>query len=106
MTEVKLKAPVKATNVLFAEGVHDLFDVADGAGKVPGAFNFDGEHFHYCCPCGCGNVGILRAAIGNKPNKGPSWIFNGNSDCPTLTPSINHIGHWHGWLRDGFWIQA
>lgn len=73
--------------------------------RSPGAFNFDGEHFHYRCPCGCGNVGVLIAAIGTKPTKGPSWNYNGDIAKPSLKPSINHVGHWHGWLLEGFWVQ-
>lgn len=30
-----------------------------------------------------------------------SWKFDGNLERPTLTPSIHHIGHWHGYVRAG-----
>src|SRR5437868_12575106 len=96
MGEVTLPAPVKATNVPFQEGWHDLFDAGD-AGRVPGAFNCDGEDFSFCCPCGCRNVFTLRAAIGAKPARSPSWNFNGDSEKPTLYPSVHIVGHWHGW---------
>jgi hypothetical protein len=102
MTEVRLPAPVKATHIPKDGDFQDQYDQA----TVPGSFNFDGKFIWYGCPCGCKQVGVLRAAIGSKPADGPSWIFNGDYDQPTLSPSVNHVGHWHGWLRDGFWVQA
>lgn len=33
---------------------------------------------------------------------GRSWTWDGNLEKPTLTPSIHRVGHWHGYLRDGF----
>ena len=30
-----------------------------------------------------------------------SWLWNGNKELPTITPSINVIGLWHGFLTDG-----
>ena len=29
------------------------------------------------------------------------WTWNGNENSPTLQPSINWIGHWHGHLTAG-----
>jgi hypothetical protein len=67
----------------------------------------DGEQFFwYCCPCGCGTVGPLLVGNGFKPEAGPSWNWNGWVTAPTLMPSVNHVGHWHGWLRGGEWIVA
>lgn len=64
----------------------------------------DGEvAFWYCCPCGCGHLGILNAGVNFKPGDPPSWCWNGSETEPTLDPSVNHVGHWHGWLRDGYW---
>lgn len=37
----------------------------------------------------------------NHPEKTPSWQWDGNREAPTLSPSINVIGRWHGWLRAG-----
>lgn len=77
--------------------------------RVPGSFRIgppdsDGElSFWYCCPCGCGAVAPLVAGNNFKPNGGPSWMWNGSTDAPTLHPSVNHVGHWHGWLTDGVW---
>jgi uncharacterized protein DUF6527 len=51
------------------------------------------------CPCGCGRT----AALAIRPAPSPSWEWDGNRDKPTLTPSVHHVGHWHGWLRAGVW---
>jgi len=60
--------------------------------------------FIYLCPCGCGVVGRLLIGKGHKPGgTRPSWRWNGSLTEPTLSPSVHHIGHWHGWLRNGYW---
>ncbi len=35
-----------------------------------------------------------------------AWQWDGNREAPTLTPSINVIGRWHGWLREGKLVSA
>lgn len=78
--------------------------------RLPGSFWLsapdadDGlQRFWYCCPCGCGRTAPLLVGNGFKPVNGPSWNWNGSASEPTLTPSVNHKGHWHGWLRGGYW---
>lgn len=79
-------------------------DIDTVRGK-PGAFEFyrEGERFPagliYCCPCGCGATGALAF----RPHASPSWEWDGNREKPTLTPSVHHVGHWHGYLRNGVW---
>jgi len=34
------------------------------------------------------------------------WGWDGNEDKPTLTPSIYHVGVWHGYLRAGRLISC
>jgi hypothetical protein len=34
-------------------------------------------------------------------NSKPVWGWNGDRQYPTLSPSINVIGRWHGYLRNG-----
>lgn len=64
----------------------------------------DGEvQVWYCCPCGCGHIAPITAGVKFKPKVGPSWTWNGSQTEATLTPSVNHVGHWHGWLTDGYW---
>ncbi|WP_425909333.1 DUF6527 family protein [Nitrobacter sp. TKz-YC02] len=45
----------------------------------------------------------MNVGNGFKPADGPSWQWNGSLDKPTLTPSMHHVGHWHGWRTDGIW---
>lgn len=59
--------------------------------------------FWYCCPCGCGVIAPITAGVNFKPARQPSWRWNGSQTEATLHPSVNHVGHWHGWLRDGYW---
>ncbi len=105
--EVKLAKPVKA------QYMQDL----PSEGSAPaGAFTYYTD-FHqqrtagmiYTCPCGCGR----QRALAFKPPsaddikyKRHTWAWDGNKENPTLTPSINHVGHWHGWLKNGFFTDA
>jgi hypothetical protein len=99
MGEVKTP-PVPATRV----------DDIDADGLPPGAFAiFEGTKgdgtsvgLVYICPCGCGHTGVLD--FRREPEHHPSWIWDGNRDKPTLSPSVHHIGHWHGYLTAGVWV--
>ena len=43
----------------------------------------------------------------DKPiNGGHSWEWDGNADKPTLMPSINYTGRWHGWVRSGRFVSC
>lgn len=97
MADVKTQ-PVVAT----------LVDDIDAVRATPGAFEFykAGERFPagmiYSCPCGCG----VQGALAFRPHESPSWEWDGNREKPTLTPSVHHVGHWHGWLTGGVWISC
>lgn len=101
MSEVTLPGPVPATYC------KDIDEVK----AKPGAFEFyqHGDRYPagmiYCCPCGCGRLGSLQFRPAPREEKA-SWEWNGSTDKPTLSPSVHHVGHWHGWLRDGQWVQA
>ncbi len=80
--------------------------------KTPGSFRLEPHpallpgqfDFIYFCPCGCGREAELRIGQEFKPGGDrPSWRWNGSHAEPTLDPSVNHVGHWHGWLRNGYW---
>lgn len=94
MIEVKT-APIKSQR----------FDDIDDVDKHAGAFEFykDGDRYPagmiYSCPCGCG----ARGSLPFRPHASPSWDWDGNWDAPTLSPSVHHVGHWHGYLRAGVW---
>lgn len=81
--------------------------------EVPGSFMLHDREFNnlfeftYFCPCGCGIEGRLLIGKGHKPGgERPSWLWSGSTSEPDLTPSVNHRGHWHGYLRDGYWVSV
>ncbi len=79
--------------------------------KLAGSFFIDppnGEptNFFYFCPCGCGVQSALKIGVKFKPAENPSWEWNGLSFEPSLLPSVNHVGHWHGWLKNGDWVSV
>lgn len=43
----------------------------------------------------------IRPVVTPGINGGHSWEWDGNEDTPTLNPSINATGSWHGWIRAG-----
>ncbi|MFA5897919.1 MAG: DUF6527 family protein [Hyphomicrobium sp.] len=94
MSEVKTQ-PVKATR----------FENIDDVENMPGAFEYfrDGDRYPagmiYTCPCGCGRI----VSLDFRPHSSPSWEWDGNREAPTLSPSVHHVGHWHGYLRNGVW---
>ena len=49
-------------------------------------------------------MNYLPVCTGHKVDK--AWLWDGNEDAPTLTPSIHCIGHWHGWVRAGMLVEA
>ena len=55
--------------------------------------------FWFVCP-GCRTIAPLplRPVVNAVPQ---SWDFNDDLQAPTLSPSINHVGCWHGWLTAG-----
>lgn len=62
----------------------------------------------FICPCGCATEGWIQFK-GDFETVGPRWSWDGNKDRPTLTPSVFNSGlpcKWHGWLRDGAWVEA
>jgi hypothetical protein len=84
-------------------------DDIDAVQATPGAFKYyvraraEGPAgMIYGCPCGCGHTGALAF----RPAPSPSWHWDGNRDKPTLTPSVHHVGHWHGYLTAGVWVSC
>lgn len=108
MSEVRIKAPVKAIS---DPTMREKYFAAEfrPVGIAPGAFQIDREQqFWMCCPCGCGDV---RPIPINTPG---GWTLKGTPEEPTLAPSVflkRHkdgvpLPHWHGFLRAGVWEQA
>jgi hypothetical protein len=77
----------------------------DDAGDLePGDFYFEidkrgQQMFCFCLANGIGCRIPLRPLVDQKINRGHSWEWDGNEDKPTLTPSINAKGCWHGYVR-------
>ena len=47
-------------------------------------------------------MGLVRLPISPAGSAVPPvWQWDGNKEAPTLSPSIDVIGVWHGWLRAG-----
>ena len=52
------------------------------------------------------HFGYVHGQMDCKPTTRDSepaaeWTWDGNEDAPTLTPSVHHVGAWHGWIRAG-----
>lgn len=69
----------------------------------PGSAFLDLEYSHleFTCPCGCGTTHCIPLCEGEKIAH--AWLWNGNKEKPTLTPSIfcQTPCKWHGYLTDG-----
>jgi len=107
---------VKGTKVDFIPDQEDAERLPDGyrirKDLKPGTFAFldnqNGERaaIEYVCPCGCGALGALT--IRKEGGDSPSWLWCGNEEDPTLTPSILRTAgcKWHGYLTRGCFIDC
>lgn len=85
-------------------------------GQAPGAVEFRKHEaaseagVAFRCPCGCGTEGYLPVRPkGASRTRKPEWEWDGNSEKPTLSPSVFNSGlpcKWHGWLRNGEWVSV
>lgn len=86
--------------------VPNVMDLWDRDNLKGGEFNWNlGKHGEkigmvLCCP-GCKSVHAIPF-VGD----GPKRQWNGNPDKPTLHPSLNHPGCWHGWLKAGVLVPC
>lgn len=76
----------------------------------PGQFDVVTEpsgqrRFWFVCPGPCKSIAALalRPVLDGSPQ---SWDFDGDLEATTLSPSINHVGCWHGWLRAGVFSET
>lgn len=82
----------------------DLFadDVTDGSFTA-----YEGmSRFHCVCPCGCGSHMNLPVYLsGQEKPAQVAWVWNGNVEKPTLSPSIHDLSgcKFHGFITDGIW---
>lgn len=58
------------------------------------------ERFGFNCPKHQGRTceGLL---IRREPITHPTWVWDGNRESPTFSPSIDCKGCWHGYIRAG-----
>lgn len=50
----------------------------------------------------CDSDSPLTAMMWPSQNKhDASFVWSGTMEAPTLTPSVNALGRWHGWLKNG-----
>lgn len=47
--------------------------------------------------------GIARTSL---PISAEGWEWTGSDAAPTLSPSVDVIGHWHGWVSDGVLVEV
>lgn len=75
--------------------------VASGAIERPGDFTFseDFSRIYICLP-GQEHPDCLKIQRG-APGGDRVWGWDGNTEKPTLVPSIHAPGQWHGHLRAG-----
>ena len=89
----------------------------DEAMKIgPGAFWFDREGnkimgLTFVTPDAVDDGRGFWDKIGGVHFKEHGWLFDGNEDAPTVTPSIFVNMHtpnpgWHGYLTKGEWIKC
>lgn len=85
--------------------------------ELPGDFQFYDDNFKptrdstqacelsYQCPRTGQHCGSIRVHLTNKTPR--VWIWDGNFEKPTITPSINcgNCG-WHGYLQAGSFVDA
>lgn len=86
----------------------DLLFASVEVPQAAGGFVLEGDDsLIYICPCGCQELRALPIyRDGQTPlMPHPRWRWDGNSDEPTLSPSIKHLDKckWHGYLVKGVW---
>jgi len=67
-------------------------------------FNANNEGIVANCPNGCGDIIAIPFVKANTV-----WQWDGNTNEPTITPSIQRRGekcNWHGFLTKGEWVTV
>jgi hypothetical protein len=68
----------------------------------PGDFCWEPNFSHiYLCLPGETHLSAIKVCKGTDPKVERVWVWDGNVDAPTLTPSILLPDLWHGYLRAG-----
>lgn len=80
-----------------APGTCHLEFFENDANGIEAALNF-------VCPCGCAEVDFILLSTTKPDQARRCWVWDGNREKPTVTPSIYRIGaacKWHGFLIAG-----
>jgi hypothetical protein len=90
------------TNWTEAGGGLVLVNLRVPAGAVEWEVYETGRILRFACPCGCGVVSAMPVADNGRNG----WVWDGNVEEPSLTPSVQMITpcRWHGYLIRGEWI--
>lgn len=94
-------------DAVYEEGRQYRRDLAPGSASwIGGGDGNPNAALDFTCPCGCGSVHVISVSVGEK--KPHHWLWNGNIEKPTLTPSIQCLTpcRWHGFLTDGVFKQC
>jgi hypothetical protein len=95
--------PKKAKTML-RKDIHDLLENGDIGDW---AFSEDGINLWFRYPdANNPNDNFVRCNIRPTEKEPKCWLWDGNREAPTLTPSINVIGRWHGFFRAGILVTA
>lgn len=66
---------------------------------LQGHYSIEGGMFWFVCPGKCKSLSAIH--IDGKGEAKRNWTLTDEPEGPTLKPSINHVGCWHGWLVKG-----
>lgn len=71
-------------------------------------FPDDVQSVMICMPVNWGEADVVKNyvvaewAVSYRNVCGAQWSLSGTIDKPTLSPSLNWVGVWHGFLTDGY----
>lgn len=96
----------------YTPGLVDQWFESDNPNQIvrqasPGDFDYlmlaDGQRQLWIrCPGNCGQIHALTLRpVLNPAFLKPSWDKIDSDEAPTLFPSYDHPGCWHGWLKNG-----
>lgn len=80
------------------------YDAVCAGGYGAFCFSEDGKHMFIKLPTIRDKDVPSRLRIGGEEH--PRWILSGPREKPTLTPSINAVGEWHGYMINGELISS
>lgn len=85
-----------------------LKDLADNGQEGDWAFSVGDAELVIRIPVGGYARGVLCAwKLSPVPIPDEEdWQWDGNREAPTLTPSLNWVGVWHGYMRAGELVKA